>query len=506
MTRATLRFTSESGIEYLYDDVTGNIFPWSSLEEVLLKQELDNALTDSEKSLIQTYSSAEILAKTGHIRRWRNQYHAYARPSHQGFSVPVPDQMAPLVWSNVMVLILIITENCNLKCRYCSFASGSYKYNRQPTTRTMSCAQAIKAVDWFVEGVSANRARNPRKQYGLSFYGGEPLLNIKLIREILEYAEKKYPGLFFPVLTTNGLLLTADNVKILRDHSVHMAISIDGPEDEHDRLRVDLHDQGTFKRITRNLAEIKTLYPDYWNAHIVSLSVYDPRSDITKISQFFDDNKEVIPPSTFVNAVSGHNSDYYTRFTQDDYALFGTRLKSLRQQYKRLETNGKQAGSYCTVIAGSPIMLLLLRTRVADAKVAYIPYTGCCVPGLRMAVGVDGTLNMCERVNGTFPIGHLDEGGLRYEKIAELIRQYQEKVMHKCAGCPVTRLCSLCFAYCETNGGVAEPSGWCESTIEETRKNLADYISMLESNSQLADNAFHTDIFTLLRNRLLFQS
>ena len=80
-------------------------------------------------------------------------------------------------------------------------------------------------------------AQNPRKRFGLSFYGGEPLLNIRLVTDVLGYCRGVYPSTFLPVMTTNGLLLTPEIVETLVEHDVMLAISIDGPPAEHDRRR-----------------------------------------------------------------------------------------------------------------------------------------------------------------------------------------------------------------------------------------------------------------------------
>ena len=502
MNRVTLAFKSQNGGEYLYDDVTGNIFPWDPVQDAVLNRELGKEPTKAEDSLLRSAPVAELAAKTAFIRRWREQYHAFARNAEEKLPVPTPEEARRIIWDSSQVLVLSITEHCNLACKYCCYASGAYQYNRKPSRRKMSRREAIRIVDWFVSNKAPQLARDPRRQFGLSFYGGEPLTHIRLIDGLMKYVNRRYPGLFIAILTTNGVLLTPQNVKILVDREVTACVSIDGPEDEHDRLRVDLEGKGTWRRIVRNLAYIKRAHPRYWGK-MMCMSVYDPKSDLVGISRFFHEQQDVMPRSGFVNEVGSHNTGYFEQFTKEDFELFAQRLSLLRNEYAQAKVRGQVVSGYNEALSGAPIISLALRGRADDRK-PFVPYTGACFPGYRMAVAPGGKIDMCERVNGTNPIGDMDRG-LDYERIIGLVREYQDKVLHRCAGCPVTRLCPLCFAFAETKGGVAEPPGWCQNTLARARQTLADYISMLEANDRLRC-VFEQDSLRLQADRALFQA
>ena len=88
--------------------------------------------------------------------------------------------------SNVQQLILQVTQNCNLRCKYCVY-SGSYS-NRVHNNKRMDLCTALNAVDFFTEHSSMTNTAN------ISFYGGEPLLEIDLIKKVVEYCEYKLKG------------------------------------------------------------------------------------------------------------------------------------------------------------------------------------------------------------------------------------------------------------------------------------------------------------------------
>jgi uncharacterized protein len=205
-----------------------------------------------------------------------------------------------------------------------------------------------------------------------------------------------------------------------------------------------------------------------------------------------------------VNMVAPHNSTYYDQFTTQDYELFDKRRGQLEEEYMEAKVKGDKVSSYNEFLSGAPFRLHALRPRLNDSR-PYIPYTATCFPGYRIAVSVGGELNLCERVNGTNPVGHLKEG-YNYSRARELIREYQEKAMHHCSTCPVARSgCSLCFSFSETRGGFALPADWCRKTREDMRKRLSDYITMLESNPNL-EEVFSMEGLWAAEDRAFIQS
>lgn len=135
---------------------------------------------------------------------------------------------------NLRQLILQVTQNCNLRCKYCVY-SGSY-VNRTHTKKRMSFEIAKQAVDFYF-------AHNTNKDAGvISFYGGEPLLEMELIKKIVVYSEKLYEGkeLRFN-MTSNATLLTDEIADFLYEHNFNLTISLDGPEEVHNQSLSLIH-------------------------------------------------------------------------------------------------------------------------------------------------------------------------------------------------------------------------------------------------------------------------
>lgn len=500
LSRVTLQFRSDHGRQYLYDDVTGSIFPWSDAREAVLSGHLAGCLEEERRELSERYGEAEIAAAARLVERWRSHYGAFAREESAEQPLPPPDQLEKYIRATSYELLLILTENCNLRCRYCAL-SDLYPLNRSRTSRRMTFAIARRAIDWYVSLVQQQRERNPRKQFGLSFYGGEPMMNMPLLGQVLAYVRDKYPGWFLPVMTTNGTLLTAQRAQVLVEHGVMLSISIDGPAREHDRLRVDRRGKGTFGRIAANLEWLRKHYPDYWDTKVTAVSVYDWATDLEAVERFFQDNAHVLPRSIFVNQVSPRNTDWYGQYDEDEWRRMRRAMMRLRERYKQSKIEGGDTSGYLSCLVGIPIVFTHIRRRFLDVRPDSVPFSGSCVPGQKIAVHVDGHLDVCERVNGRYPIGHLDKGGLDYPRICALIAQYRRQALGRCADCPVTKCCDLCFSLVESEEGFADTVDLCPGVVAGTRQRLVDYVSILEANPN-ADFHFDTDT-SRLEERLL---
>ena len=122
-------------------------------------------------------------------------------------------------------LVLEATHACNLACQYCFVRN----YNpEQAGMMTMDVAR--RAIDMIPPG----------RPLSVGFFGGEPLLNWKLIQGVVEYvsqlAEKRQVTKGFHV-TTNAILLDGERIRFLDENGFSMIVSLDGPEAIHNALR-----------------------------------------------------------------------------------------------------------------------------------------------------------------------------------------------------------------------------------------------------------------------------
>jgi uncharacterized protein len=144
-------------------------------------------------------------------------------------------------------IYLVLTRNCQLNCPYC-FEKGIEK------NKFMTIEKAKKIVKWCTQYISNYHIFD---KFRVVLYGGEPLLNKKVIRFILPkfYQIAKEEKIEFEHgILTNGVLLDLKILSFLNHYNFDkLQISIDGPKKTHDKRRVGKNKIGTFDRITDNI-------------------------------------------------------------------------------------------------------------------------------------------------------------------------------------------------------------------------------------------------------------
>ena len=139
----------------------------------------------------------------------------------------------------INTLRLSVTTNCPLKCRYCFV---------KKTDKMMNIRVAKKATKLLLE--------SPGKNKKLLIYGGEPMLNFSLLKEIIPFAKNLTKSLnknLLISLATNGLLLNQNALKFFKQHKLKICISVDGDSSSHNQNRVFKNNKGSFDLIKKNL-------------------------------------------------------------------------------------------------------------------------------------------------------------------------------------------------------------------------------------------------------------
>jgi uncharacterized protein len=150
---------------------------------------------------------------------------------------------------SIVTLYLLLTYCCNLRCRYC-FIRGNIADKPQLGQTSMTPEVAETSVNVF--------ARNCEKlqvDKKVIIYGGEPLLNFPVLEvavRALRDAEslgRFHDGAVHITVITNALLLDKPRLEFLARHNVSIGISVDGPANVHDAMRVDASGRGTYAQV-----------------------------------------------------------------------------------------------------------------------------------------------------------------------------------------------------------------------------------------------------------------
>lgn len=142
----------------------------------------------------------------------------------------------------IKALCLHVAHTCNLNCEYCFASQGKYHGDRA----LMSLEVGKRALDFLIENSGT------RTNLEVDFFGGEPLMNWEVVKEIVKYGreiEKIHNKNFRFTLTTNGVLLNDDVIDFANKEMHNVVLSLDGRREIHDHLRKTVNGKGSYDTI-----------------------------------------------------------------------------------------------------------------------------------------------------------------------------------------------------------------------------------------------------------------
>jgi uncharacterized protein len=152
-------------------------------------------------------------------------------------------------------LVLNVTSKCNLACTYCYEYGEDRVVEPSKKPRFMTEETARQSVDFmFAEA-------GEQKTVHLTFFGGETLLNYKVLRSALAYARSRAAALGKEVdvsLTTNATLLRDEIIDWIVDNDVGVTVSIDGDREQQNRHRVFHNGKGSYDVIRPHIESLLT--------------------------------------------------------------------------------------------------------------------------------------------------------------------------------------------------------------------------------------------------------
>lgn len=499
-----LNFKTRKGNDYIMDGNTNNVIPVDELFMKTLRlfesddatvEFVANELIKDGAGEMESRRAARVVSKykeLGYFYR-DEEYEAKKRRFQKDFGT---DSIAALYNNGVMFqLILNMTEDCNLRCKYC-YLSEVYDYTRNRTCNTMSFDVAKRAINQFMTKIRKTMTFNPGKKAAVTFYGGEPLMNFSVLKSSVEYINKEYSDVdVLYNITTNGTLLNEEYAKFLTDNNFVISVSFDGSKENHDRNRVFANGTGSFDVIYSNLKRFKENYPDYPTIRL--LLVQDYYTDMLANDKFFEENANIIPNVAMVNFVSSTNTSYFDNVTQENIATYFDQYNQLIQKYIDLTIADKKFSSYLYMMMGMSLFIANGRPRVNDSKIPMLPFTSACIPGMKISVRTDGTYDMCERVNSTLPIGDIDND-INNEVVKDIITDYNDKVTKSCHVCPISTICGACYSNCNCCETFKKPD--CNNYVGSTAMNMSLLYSILEDDPSQKSKFDIPDLEWVLNN------
>jgi len=393
-----------SGSIHIVDDIVYdviNMYESASSDDIIIQ--IRAKFNISEKDVLEIISDVDELKHAGKLFSKRE---CPQKPDSE--SVPLK------------ALCMNVSHACNMRCGYCFAGQGEYGYDR--SLNLMPLETGIQAIDFLISN------SGERRNLDVDFFGGEPLLNWDVVKEIVNYArkiEKKHDKNFRFTLTTNGLLIDDDVISFTNEHMYNVVLSLDGAPATNDFMRKLPNSSGSYDCVVPKLKKLVESRGNrgYYIRGTFTRHNTDFVKDILHIADlgFTELSMEpvVAPPDS-------------------DYALTEADLEKLSQQYELLaaemlkrETEGKDFSfyHYTLDLEGGPC----LHKRIA----------GCGVGTEYLAVTPNGELFPCHQFvgNDDFMMGDVWRG-VDNDKLRNMFYERDIYTISECANCWARMYCS----------------------------------------------------------------
>lgn len=345
--------------------------------------------------------------------------------------------------ANLKQLVFEVTDACNLRCKYCAYADLYEGYDQRENLK-LPFQKAKLIIDYLYEYWEKRYCIEVNDPITIGFYGGEPLLNVPFIQQVINYIESLNPigKKFHYNMTTNAILLDR-YMDFLAENEFRLLISLDGDE-KGQSYRVDTKGKNSFDKVLANIQLLRSKYPSYFEHYVMFNSVLHNRNEVESTYRFIKDKFGKEPMISPLNN-SGVRKD---------------KLQEFYQAYQNVATSIQKANN-CEALKNE----LFIKSPETGALVNYIyhhtgnvfndyndlllgregssfPPSGTCIPfSKKMFITVK-----CEKIDHEFALGQITNKKveLNLEQAARQHNKYTFRYMNQCKTCAAKQLCTQC--------------------------------------------------------------
>lgn len=323
----------------------------------------------------------------------------------------------------LQTLVLNLTNQCNLSCQYCYEFGADKVATPEGKPKFMDLETAKASVDFLLEQSAGRRTIH------VTFFGGETLMNFPLLKQVVSYANERAASQGRHIdfsLTTNATLLTPAIIEFLSGNRIGVTVSMDGPKEMHDQLRVFANGRGSYDIIE---PKVRALIQNHRTRPITArVTLTSGVTDVVKIFRHLKQDlgfHEVgfAPVTTSPNQLYAINGRGMDRVLEEFHLL--------ADEYLEYALRGEMHGF----------------TNVSDTLSELhqgVNKSHPCGAGLGLVgVGPSGDIAPCHRFvdSDTHALGHISKG-IDREKQADFLRRGHIDSKYDCHTCWARPLCA----------------------------------------------------------------
>ena len=389
--------------ELVYDMIA--MFSDKSKEEIANSIKETYGDTYSEEDIADAYSDIEELISNGQL---------FTEDVYKDVIIDFKKRKTV-----VKALCLHIAHDCNLACKYCFADEGEYHGQKR---ELMSLEVGKKAIDFLIEN-SGNRVN-----LEVDFFGGEPLMNFDVVKEIVAYGRSKEKAAnknFRFTLTTNGVLLSDEVIEFCNKEISNVVLSLDGRKCIHDDMRPTRNGKGSYDIIVPKFKEFVEKRGD---------KSYYVRGTFTRHNLDFVEDFKLMADLGFKEisiepVVAADGLDYTIR--EED-------IDRICEEYDKLALDIIERHK-----AGKPVTFFHYMLDLNGGPCVYKRLSGCGSGTEYLAVTPTGELYPCHQFVGIedFSMGNVFDG-VKREDIVDDFKLCNVYAKDKCKDCFARFYCS----------------------------------------------------------------
>ncbi|GFI22440.1 anaerobic sulfatase-maturating enzyme [Lachnospiraceae bacterium] len=400
---------------YLYNIITNGIFLLNQQEYKALVGNID--INNEQNKEIKNFFEENFIIITDKNKKILDKLYQKTISSKKGL--------------NATSLTLMVSQACNLRCKYCYGDGGEYSHKG-----FMSYEIAKRAVEFFVD-------QTQEKKLNICFFGGEPLLNYDLVKRIVDYTkdiaiikEKE----FTYSMTTNATLITPEIEQFIQKNKISITVSMDGTKETNDINRYYANKKGAYDDINAKTVNLK-------NFITIRATIAPPNLNI-------EENLVHIIEELQYKRTAWAEAD--NLLSESDYEVLFEHTMKLYDRFEQMLKEGK-----ITEVKKYYSFVNVLRKFYHDG----IRSKGCGSGTNMMAVDIDGKIYPCHRFVGV-------EASILGDVCAKEMNDTKFYLQAELAN---FEKCKYCLARSICGGGCVNENFFANNFINEPSKKHCDY-------------------------------
>ncbi|MDR2773863.1 MAG: radical SAM peptide maturase [Tannerella sp.] len=350
--------------------------------------------------------------------------------------------------ANIRQIGFEVTDACNLQCTYCAYRNFYDDFDKREN-QYMDIKKAKLLIDFVTEKSNTPANKSPRKEILVNFYGGEPLLNMDFISEMVSYAKRMENDCvkFRYNMTTNGVLLKK-YLTFFIQYDFDILVSLDGSK-EHDAYRLFHNGKSSFDTVYGNMIFIRDNYPFFFEQNILFNTVLHNLNNRQEVFNFFRREFNKVPSFAKVTDVGikpgkEKEFDFLATPKQEipDDKSEAEMKRVMDLNYDKTEKTQQFIFLYSGNKYNSYNDLLLKKENFKCIS------SGTCFPFSRkIFMTVNNKLFPCEKVGHQFSFGEVTDKSVNIncEEVAQKYNGYCDSLSKLCKRCYCVGSCMVCM-------------------------------------------------------------